>query len=137
VDEAEGCFLPVAELARGCDATVRLLQAVPPAEKVRDADDRLVVWVNQETTRVEQETRYLKRAAAGLEGVAVETAVRIGDVTTEIVEEAEAAGADLIALAVHERRGLSRVLRGGLVRRFRKETTIPLLLVPRDGVAAA
>jgi hypothetical protein len=54
-----------------------------------------------------------------------------------IVEESEAAGADLIALAVHRPRGVARVLGGGMVRRLQRATTIPLLVVPAPERAAA
>ena len=120
----------VAHLARTWGATVRLLRVVPPVKGVRDEDDRVVVWVDQETTRVENEARgYLKRVAAGLGDLPVEDAVRIGDAATEIVEESEAAGADLIAVASHRRRGLDRVRTRSVARRLRGATTIPLLVV--------
>jgi len=136
--DSEEVLPAVAEIARRTGATVRLLRVVAPVKEVRDDDDRVVVWVHQESTRVEDEALgYLKRLAAGLEGVAVENAVRIGDVATGIVEESEAAGADLIALAVHRRRGLARVLGGGMAGRLRQATTIPLLIVPSRERAAA
>jgi nucleotide-binding universal stress UspA family protein len=121
----------VVPIARSWGATVRLLRVVPPVKELRDEDDRVVVWVDQETTRVENEARaYLRRLAADLGDLPVEAAVRIGDAATEIVEESEAAGADLIALASHRRRGLSRVRRGSIARRLQRATTIPLLVVP-------
>ena len=55
--------------------------------------------------------------------------VRFGDPATEIVGEAEAQGADLIAMATH-RRGVSRFLRGSLADAVERETTIPVLRVP-------
>jgi nucleotide-binding universal stress UspA family protein len=120
--------------ARGCGARLRLLRVVPSVKEVRTEEDRVVVWADQETTRVEYETlAYLGRLAAGFQDVAVESAVRIGDVTTEIVEESEAAGADLIALATDRRRGLGR---GRELRRLRRATTIPLLVVPSTNAAA-
>jgi nucleotide-binding universal stress UspA family protein len=134
---SEAALPAAAEIARGCGATLRLLSVVPPAKEVRNEEDRVVVWVDQETTRVEHETLgYLRRVAAGLEGVAVESAVRIGEVATQIVEESEAAGADLIALAAHRRRGLGRVLGRGIAGRLRRTTTIPLLVVPSANAAA-
>jgi nucleotide-binding universal stress UspA family protein len=45
------------------------------------------------------------------------------------VEESEAAGADLIAVASHRRRGLDRVRTRSVARRLRGATTIPLLVV--------
>jgi nucleotide-binding universal stress UspA family protein len=120
----------VTRIARAWGATVRLLRVVPPVKEVRDKDDRVVVWVDQETTRVENEARgYLRLVAAGLGDLPVEDAVRFGDAATEIVEESEAAGADLIAVASHRRRGLDRARTRSVARRLRRATTIPLLIV--------
>jgi nucleotide-binding universal stress UspA family protein len=121
----------VAPLARSWGARVRLLRVVAPVKEVRDEDDRVVVWVDQETARVENEARrYLTRVAAGLGDLPVENAVRIGvDAASEIIEESEAAGADLIALASHRRRGLGRMRHRSVAGRVRRSTTIPLLVV--------
>ena len=128
----------VAHIARSWGATVRLLRVVPPVKEVRDEDDRMIAYVDQESTRVEYEARgYLKRVAAALDGLTVEDAVRMGDAATEIVEESEAAGADLIALASHRRRGLNRVRASGVARRLRRATTIPLLVVPYTDASVA
>lgn len=124
----EAVLPPVGELARACGATVRLLRILPPVKEVRGDDDRVVAYVDQETARVEGEARdYLRLAATALAGVAVEAAVRIGDVPGQVVEEAEAAGADLIAMAIDQRHGT----------RLQQTTTIPLLLVPAGQPAAA
>jgi nucleotide-binding universal stress UspA family protein len=128
----------VAGLAERWSATVRLLRVMPPVKELRDGEDHVIAFVDQETARVETEARdYLRRVAAVLPGVAVEDAVRIGDVVTEVVEESEAAGADLIVLAVQRRRGLARMLGNGMTRRLRRATTIPLLVVPYPEPVAA
>ena len=121
----------VVPIARSLGATVRLLRVVPPVKEVRDEDDRVVVWVDQETARVEHEAHgYLRRLAAGLGDLHVEDAVRIGDdAAAEILEESEAAGADLIALASHRRRGLDRIRHRSVAHRLRRSTPIPLLVV--------
>ncbi|HEX6212533.1 MAG TPA: universal stress protein [Methylomirabilota bacterium] len=125
----------VVPLARSLGATVRLLRIVPPVKEVRDEDDRVVVWVEQETARVENEARdYLRRLAADLADVHVEDAVRIGsDAAAEIIEESEAAGAELIALASRRRRGLAGVRHRSVARQLRRSTTIPLLVVSAGG----
>jgi nucleotide-binding universal stress UspA family protein len=135
---SEGVLPAVAHIARSWGATVRLLRVVPPVKEVRDEDDRVIAYVDQESTRVEHEARgYLKRVAAGLDGLPVEDAVRIGDAATEIVEESEAAGADLIALASHRRRGLNRVRARSVARRLQRATTIPLLIVRHTDASVA
>jgi nucleotide-binding universal stress UspA family protein len=122
----------VVPIARTWGATIRLLRVVPPVREVRDAEDRVVAWSDQETTRVKNEAQgYLRRVASGLGDLPVENAVRVGDAATEIVEESEAAGADMIALASRRRHGLDRVRTRSVARRLRSATTIPLLVVSR------
>ena len=126
---SESVLGTVAELARAQGARVRFLRVAPAVDAVR-AESRVVAYADQETARVEQaELAYLRSLAAGLPGVAVDAVVRFGDPATEIVGEAEAQGADLIAMATH-RRGVSRFLRGSLADAVERETTIPVLRVP-------
>lgn len=121
----------VAGLAARWGSTVRLLRVMPPVKEVRGEDDRLIAFVDQETGRVETEAHeYLRHVAATLPGVAVEDAVRIGEVVTEVVEESEATGADLIVLPIPRRRGLAGVLGSRMKRRLQRATTIPLLVIP-------
>lgn len=128
---SENVLPAVVPIATTWGATVRLLRVVPPVKEVRDEHDRVVVWVEQETARVEHEARgYLKHVAAALGDLHVEDAVRIGDnAAAEIVEESETVGAHLIALASHRRRGLDRVRHRSVAQRLRRSTTIPLLIV--------
>ena len=121
----------VGELARTHGATVRFLHVVKPVRAIESDDgDRVIAFADQESARVDMETReYFARLAERLSGVTVEGAVRFGDPVAEIVEEAESAGADLIAMASHRRNGLGRLLRASLARRLERATTIPLLLV--------
>ena len=132
--DSEAVLPAIVPLARSWGATVRLLRIVPPVKEVRDAGDRVVVWVEQETARVENETRdYLRRVATGLADVHVEDAVRFGgDPAAGIVEESEAAGADLIALASRRRHGLDRLRHRSVARRLQRATTIPLMVVPAE-----
>jgi nucleotide-binding universal stress UspA family protein len=129
----EAVLPAVLPIARGMGATLRLLTVVPPVKEVRDEDDRVVAWIDQETARVEREAHgYLQRVAATLGGVPVEEAVRIGDAAAEIVAESESAGARLIALAGRQRRRFGRMRRSGLSRRLFRATTIPVLVVSRS-----
>lgn len=127
----------VGELARAHGATVRFVHVAKPVRTVRAGDDQVVAFADQETARVDAETRlYFARLAERLPGVTVDSTVRFGDPVVEIVEEAESAGADLIAMATHRRSALGRLVRGSLARRLERATTIPLLLV-RFGERAA
>jgi nucleotide-binding universal stress UspA family protein len=128
----EAVLPAVVPIARGWGATLRLLKVVPPVKEVRDEDDRVIAWVDQETDRVQHEAHdYLRRVAATLGNVPVEEAVRIGDAATEIVAESESAGATLIAVAGQRRRGLGRGRLRSVSRRVRRTTTIPLLVAAR------
>lgn len=128
----------VHDLARRRGAVVRLLRVVAPVSTAMDDDDRVVAYADQETARVEDEARrYLRGAAAALPGVTVQIAVRFGEPVAGIVDEAEAAGADVIALATHRRLGLGRVVKSSVSRRLERATTIPLLLVPYGEPAVA
>ncbi|HEU4369384.1 MAG TPA: universal stress protein [Methylomirabilota bacterium] len=132
----EAVLPAVGELARACGATVRLLRVVPPVGVVCGEHDRVVAYADQEMASVEGAARdYLNQAATALAGVAVEAAVRIGDVDGQVIEEAETAGADLIAMAAHRRHGV--LSRDTMATRLGQATTIPLLLLPYDEPAAA
>ena len=134
---SEGVLDTVGALARAHRATVRFVHVVKPVETL-SVDDRIVVFTDQETERVERETLgYFTRLEVHLPGVKVEGAVRFGDPLAEIVEEAESAGADLIAMASHRRNMLSGLVRKSLARRLGRATTIPLLLVRYGEPAAA
>jgi nucleotide-binding universal stress UspA family protein len=62
-------------------------------------------------------------------GVDVETAVREGSPPAEIVADAEAAGADLIVMGTHGRRGIDRYLLGSVTERVVRTAAVPVLTV--------
>jgi nucleotide-binding universal stress UspA family protein len=129
---SEAVLAALAPLARASHATVRLLAVVKPVDEVRDVHERVAVFVDQESARVESEARdYLQAAARALPGVTVEYAVRVGDVPGAIVAEAEEAGASLIALASHRHGGITRLVNGSVAQRVRMATTIPVLVAAR------
>ena len=136
---SESALDTAACLARAYDATLRLVRVVAPVEAVTSDDGRqTIAFSDQETDRVEFETRtYLNQVARRLPGVKVESAVRFGDPVERIVDEAEACGADLIALAGRRRGALARMFRGSFVARLRRATRIPTLVVYDGEVAAA
>jgi len=134
---SEAVLPAIGELARAQGAKVRLLRVVTPVKEVHGEDDRVVAYADQESMRVETEAReYLTRAADALTGIAVEDAVRFGEIIPQVVAEAEAAEADLIAMATHRCRGLG-LLKRSVARQLQQATTIPLLLVPYGERAAA
>src|SRR3990172_5133583 len=113
--ETNQAVLPlVATVARDTGATVRLLRVYPIPEHIVGSHGRTVAYVDQEMDRLSREgVMELKAIAeATLDGVPVETVVRFGEPTAEILIEAEAFGADLIALTTIERSRLRRAIFG-------------------------
>ena len=127
---SEQALAVIGEWARARGAIVRLVHVVKPLEAVQADDGRVLAFADQETGRVEEWIRdYFKRLEGRLPGVTVEGAVRFGDPLTEILEEAEATGVELIAMASRRRRGLGRFMTTSLTRRLRRATLIPVLVV--------
>lgn len=119
----------VGALARGSGATVRLLGVAPVPKNVVNEDGRVIAYADQEMERVEREgLEYLKGAQAQLDGVPVESVVRFGEPAEEIVREADAFGADLIAVATARRSGLRRVL-GGVADKVFRKSHVPVMLL--------
>ncbi len=128
-DAAERLLLLVGNLARSSGATVRLLHVAPiPEARVTD-DGRVIAYENQEMERLESRgLGELRAAEAHLEGVAVESVVRFGTPLEEIVYEAEAFGADLIALATSRRRWFRPVL-GSAADHVLRKTGVAVMLL--------
>jgi len=123
--QAESIVEAVGALARSTGATVRLLHVAPVADVVVDEDGHVLAYSDQETERLEAEALdFLHAASIGLEGVLVECAVRFGDPVAQIVEDAEAWNADLIAMATRGRGSIGRALLGSVAEHvFRKAPT--------------
>jgi len=139
---SERILAELAALARAEQATLRLLHVAPPVA-ARIEGGRVVAYADEEAARVSHDVlAYLRAAAAGLTGIAVEPIVRFGDPAQEIVREAESAGADLIAMATHRRTGLPRLVAGSVAERVLRASRVPVLLVshgerPGERVAAS
>jgi nucleotide-binding universal stress UspA family protein len=121
----------VGQLARAQAARVRLLRVDSPVSPVYGTDGRVVAYADQEYDRIAlDDLQGLKRTANELAGIQVETAVRFGDPATQIVQDAEETGADLIAMATHRRAGVARLIKGSVAERVERATTVPVVLVP-------
>jgi nucleotide-binding universal stress UspA family protein len=129
---AEAVVPLVADLARGAGASVRLLHVSPMPDALVAKDGRVVAYADQEMARLEAEgLDYLQTAAARLEGMAVDRVVRFGEPAEEILREAEAFGADLIAVTTAGRSGISRVALGSVAEAvFRKAAVAVVLFHP-------
>ena len=126
----------VAALAREAGATVRLLRVFPVPERVVGLHGQTVAYLDQEMERLTAEgLDELRPAEAALDGVPVESVVRFGDAADEIVLEAEAFDADLIALATSGQGWLRRALRLGMAERVAGKAPIPTLVL-REGAGS-
>jgi len=129
-EPAERIVPVLAALARDTGATVRLLRVAPVPERVVGDYGRTIAYVDQEMDRLTAEhTLDLQRVEAQLHGVPVETTVRFGEPVEEILLEAEAFGADLIALASDRRGRARRALAPGVADRIADRAPVPTLVL--------
>jgi len=127
---AEAVLALVADAGRNGGATVRLLRVAAYPRMRTGPDGRVIAYVDQETNSLEGESqRYLRDVEARLDGVAVERRVAFGDPADEIVREAEAFDADLIAMATPRPRWLTRRLSGKVARRVFRRASAPVMLL--------
>jgi nucleotide-binding universal stress UspA family protein len=127
--DADNMVKTIGTLARDAGATVRLLHVAPLPDTIVDDDGRVLAYADQEGERLEAEALdFLHAASIGLEGLAVECGVRFGDPVEQILEEAEAWGADLIAMTTRGRGCIERALMGSVAEQvFRKALTAVML----------
>lgn len=127
---AETLVPVVADAARGGGATVRLLYVASEPENRVNEDGAVVAYTDQETERLEAEgLDYLRTVEARFDGADVECAVRFGDPPSEILREAEAFGADLIAVTTAGRSGMGRVLLGSVAEQVFRRADVPVMLL--------
>jgi nucleotide-binding universal stress UspA family protein len=138
VVHAENMIDTIGTLARDAGATVRLLHVAPIPETIVDDEGRVLAYSDQEASRLEAEALdFLHAASIGLEGVAVECGVRFGDPVEQILEDAAAWDADLIAMATRGRGRVERALLGSVAEQvFRKAPTAVTLYRAERGHAA-
>lgn len=126
---AESVLPVVGDAARGGAATVRLVHVAPVPDNRVNHEGRVVAYADQEMARLEAEAMdYLRAAALGLAGAPVEYAVRFGDPAREILLEAGAWDADLIAVTTAGLSGLSRALLGSVAEHVFKKSECPVML---------
>ncbi|HET7343198.1 MAG TPA: universal stress protein [Methylomirabilota bacterium] len=129
-EDSERIVPVVAALARDTGATVRLLRVFPVPAPVVGLHGRVVAYVDQEMERLTHEgLAELARVEAALAGVPVERVVRFGDADEETALEAEAFGADLIALTAARAGRLRRALSPALAERVAGHTPVPTLVL--------
>jgi nucleotide-binding universal stress UspA family protein len=136
---SEPAMALVADAARAAGGTVRLLHVAPVPDMVVNPEGRTVAYADQEMTRVEAEhLDHLKRFEPVFGGVAVDSVVRFGEPVEQIVREAEAFAADVVAVMTTCRNGVKRTLLGSVAEQLlRKAPMMVMLIRPADdGVAS-
>jgi nucleotide-binding universal stress UspA family protein len=125
----------VADVARASGATIRLLHVEPVPKTVETADGRYVAYADQEMRRLEvQWLDSLQVTDDLLEGVTVERVVRYGEPADEILGEADAWGADLVAVTTACRNPIKRSLLGSVAEQvLNRANAAVMLLRPSRG----
>jgi nucleotide-binding universal stress UspA family protein len=119
----------IGDLARA-GAAVRLVHVAPPPTSTTYGDGDLVVYSDQEGLALRAEALDALRALEiHLSGEAVDSVVRFGDPADEIVREAEAFGADLIAMPAVCHHGVRRLLFGSVAERVARRAPMPVMLL--------
>lgn len=132
----EGALAVAADLAKPDRAVIRLLHVAPVPSAIV-AEGRVIAYADQESERMRHMAEtYLSEAARQLAGLPVEYAVRFGEPTEEILEEARDSGADLIAMATHGRSGVACLMLGSVAEAVLRRSAVPVVLV-RHGLPAA
>jgi len=129
--ERSAAIVPVVfALAHGSGATVRLLRIFPVPHRVIGPRGETVAYADQEMARLTAEgLDDLRRLEVELDGIPVESVVRFGEPAQEILLEAEAFDADLIALATSNRGRLRRALVSGVAERVARKAPVPTLVL--------
>ena len=117
-------------VARDQGSTVRLLRVFPVPERVVGPFGRTIAYVDQEMERLTAQGQdEMELAEHELAGVPVERVVRFGDPVEEILQEADAFDADLIAVTTDSRSRLRSALAPGIGERVSRAATTPVLLL--------
>ena len=117
-----------ANLARQTAGTVFLLHVVPLVVLPGEVPAEIDLYRSQED---EAKEKLQEIAGTRLKGVAHQILTRVGDPSRVIVQAAEGLGADVVVMATHGRRGISRVLMGSVAERVVRDSPCPVLTVRR------
>ncbi len=120
----------ILEIAGPLDMEVVLLRVIQPLSPMVIEGARHVVAEAVEARQVDAE-EYLAALAVELrnKGLRVETLVRRGVPSDEILAGARETGADLIAMTTHGRSGLGRLLFGSVAEEVLRHSDIPVFLL--------
>ncbi|HEX7118597.1 MAG TPA: universal stress protein [Longimicrobiales bacterium] len=121
-------------IAGPVDAEFLLLRVVPPLSVPKPWVAEYAVYLEPSDVaqRLEAAEAYLDRIAGRLRDDGISTATRAiahGQPALAILDEAERAGVDLVAMATHGRGGVARMVLGSVADTVRRRAPAPLLLV--------
>ena len=104
------------------------MRVFPVPGRVVGSHGRAVAYSDQEIARLTAEgLDDLRRIEAQLDGIPVESVVRFGEVAEEVLLEAEAFDADLIALASSGHGRLRSALASGVAEPVARKLPVPTL----------
>ena len=127
-ERSEAIVPVISALAHGAGSTVRLMRVFPVPDLVVGSHGRTVAYSDQEMARLTAEgLDDLGRIEAQLDGIPVESIVRFGEVAEEILLEADAFDADLIAFATSGHGRLRSALAPGVAGRVASKAAVPTL----------
>ena len=130
--------LAAGRLARDTGGALRLMYASPLPPARVDRYDRVVADTDREMARItDVATACLDRLAAELPDLPVERVVRFGRLSEEVHTEAEAFGADLVALAAPLRPQLAHRALIWYLERVTLGSAMPVILLPMTARSAA
>jgi nucleotide-binding universal stress UspA family protein len=132
---------PIRNVLLPLDRSERSIRALEPASELcRLFGARLILLhvLESEQDRISAEA-YLEavEAKAGSQGVVATSLLESGNVVDEILDVARFHDADLIAMATHGRRGLSRLLTGSTTEGVLRRGFFPVLVVRTSQAAAS
>jgi nucleotide-binding universal stress UspA family protein len=129
-ERSEAIVPMAAAVARDNGGSVRLLRVYPIPERIVGPHGQTLAYSDQEMARLTAEGKDdLARSEASIHDVPVESVVRFGEVTEEIVLEAEAFNADTIAMAAPAQSRLRAVLSPSVAERVTRAADVPTLLL--------
>jgi nucleotide-binding universal stress UspA family protein len=121
-------FTNIARALRLEVVVLRVLQPIPLPAGDGVSTELSAESVEHSSREVEQ---YLSIVAAGLtaNGITVQTAARVGDPATEIVDGAREIDVELIAMTTHGRSGLGRLVFGSVAEAVLRRVHVPVFLM--------